>query len=99
MRNKLQSFSAVTAANAGFHAVAGPYDVNSPSKKTQARDKGYRDASLLDQRKACPHAKIVDHYGMDWIVRVKPLELDNSKRHKLLVSGDLGIATWRPVKR
>lgn len=97
MKNKLQSFAAVTAANAGFHAVAGPYDVNSPSNKTQSRDKGYRDASLADQRKVCPHAKIVDHYGMSWIVRVKPLELDNGKRNKQYVAGNLGVCAWKTV--
>ena len=97
MRNKLQSFAAVTAANAGFHAVAGPYDVHSPSDKKRAAQKLYCDNALNDQRGLCPHAKIVDHYGMSWIVRVKPLELDNGKRNKQNVEGNLGVCAWRTV--
>jgi len=95
MKNKLQSFSAVTAANAGYHAVAGPYDTNSPSDRIKARDTGYCESSLADQLKVCPHAKIVDYYGMSWIVRVKPLELDNGKRNKQYVAGNLGVKGGR----
>ena len=91
MKFKLQSFTAVSAANAGFHAVAGPYDVNSPSRKTKAREEAYRDGALEDQKKVCPHAKIVDHYGKAWIIRKKPFELDNGKRNKELVSSNLGV--------
>lgn len=99
MRNKLQSFTAVTAANAGFHAVAGPYDEHSPSDRVRQRDTGYCESSLADQLKLCPHARRVDHYGKTWIIRKLPFELDNGKRNKQNVSGDLGIATWRTDKR
>ena len=99
MRNKLQSFAAVTAANAGFHAVAGPFGVDSTSKLTSKSEKAACVRSCRDQQKICPKARIVTHHGKAWVIRVKPLELDNGKRHKLVVSGDLGIATWRPVKR
>lgn len=38
-----------------------------------------------------PHAKIIRHGSKAWIVRKKPLELDNGKRNKELVSSNLGI--------
>lgn len=99
MRNKLQSFAAVTAANAGFHAVAGPFAVDSASNLTRTSEQASCVRSYRSQKAICPKARIVLHHGKAWIIRKKPLELDNGKRHKLVVSGDLGIATWRPVKR
>jgi hypothetical protein len=99
MRNKLQSFASVTAANAGFHAVAGPYDEHSPSDRIKARDTAFCESSLADQRKLCPHARKVDHYGKTWIIRKLPLELDNGKRNKRIVSGDLGIWGGRMAKK
>jgi hypothetical protein len=95
MRNKLQSFAAVTAANAGFHAVAGPYDTNSPSDRIKARDTAFCESSLADQRKLCRHARKVDHYGKTWIIRKLPLELDNGKRNKQNVAGNFGIYAGR----
>jgi hypothetical protein len=54
---------------------------------------------LADQRKLCPHARKVDHYGKTWIIRKLPLELDNGKRNKRIVSGDLGIWGGRMAKK
>lgn len=95
MRNKLQSFSQVTAANTGFIAVAGPYDEHSPSDRVRQRDTGYCESSLADQLKLCPHARKVDHYGKTWIIRKLPLELDNGKCNKQNVAGNFGIYAGR----
>lgn len=99
MRTKLQSFAAVTAANAGFHAVAGPFGVDSTSKLTSKSEKAACVRSYRNQKALCPKARIVLHHGKAWIIRKLPLELDNGKRNKQNVAGDLGIATWRTDKR
>ena len=99
MRNKLQSFSAVTAANAGFHAVAGPFGVDSTSKLTSKSEKAACVRSCRDQQKICPKARIVLHHGKAWIIRKKPLELDNGKRQKLINAGNLGIVAGRMLVR
>ena len=95
MRNKLQSFAAVTAANAGFHAVAGPFGVDSPSKLTRISEQASCVRSYRSQKAICPKARIVLHHGKAWVIRKKPLELDNGKRHKQVVSGQLGICAGR----
>jgi len=95
----LQSAENVEARFPGFTCVAGPYGVNFIDKALCRHERALCVRSFRDQQKACPHAKLVMHGPKAWIIRKKPLELDNGKRHKLVVSGDLGIATWRPVKR
>jgi len=95
MRNKLQSFAAVTAANAGFHAVAGPFGVDSPSKLTRISEQASCVRSYRSQKAICPKARIVLHHGKAWIIRKLPLELDNGKRNKREVAGNFGICAGR----
>lgn len=95
----IQNGNVVEAANPGFTAVAGPYGVNMTDKAGRISERAACVRAYRDQHRACPHAKIILHGKKAWIIRKLPLELDNGKRHKLVVSGDLGIATWRPVKR
>jgi hypothetical protein len=95
MRNKLQSFAAVTAANAGFTAVAGPFGVDSPSDATRTSEKAACVRSYRNQKGICPKARIVLHHGKAWIIRKLPLELDNGRRNKQNVAGNFGICAGR----
>lgn len=90
-KEPLQNAEAVEALHPGFFAIAGPYGAYLKDKASRISERASCVRSLRDQKKACPHAKIIRHGSKAWIVRKKPLELDNGKRNKELVSSNLGI--------
>jgi len=90
-KEPLQNGDAVEALHPGYVAVAGPYGVNLKDKVSRISERASCVRSFRDQQRACPYTKIVMHGNKAWIIRKKPLELDNGKRNKMLVSSDLGI--------
>ena len=91
----LQSAEHVEARFPGMTAVAGPYGVNFIDKDLRKHERALCVRSFRDQQKVCPKSKVVMHGPKAWIIRKKPLELDNGKRNKQNVAGNFGIYAGR----
>lgn len=90
-----QNAAAVEAANPGFIAVSGPYNILNRNAAKAKEDQGSLDRSLVDQQKLCPHAKRVDHGPMVWIIRKKAMIVETDAKNRAFTSGKLGIKGGR----
>jgi len=99
MRTIQQNGASVARENPGYIAIAGPFAVQHPKEEFAKKYQDQAVSAYREQRKICPKARIVMHGTQAWVIRKKPLELDNGKRHKLVVSGNLGVVAGRMLVR
>lgn len=90
-----QNAEAVEAKHPGYTAVAGPYGVNLKDPEMRKHERALCARTCRAQQKACPHARIVFQGAKAWIIRKKPLELDEGKNHKAMRAGSFGIKAGR----
>lgn len=89
----LQSVAAVESANPGFFAHAGPYRVNHKDMEMAKKHKAECVRALRGEIARCPHAIIVSHGPMAWMISKREPELFNPT--KTFTSAKLGIKGGR----
>jgi hypothetical protein len=98
MKTLQQNCASVERAHPGYIAMVGPFAVNHTKPDFAKAYKAECVRAHREQKKVCPKARIVMHGTQAWVIRKKPLELDNETRTRRLFSGDLGIWAGRMMK-
>lgn len=99
MRTIQQNGASVARENPGYITIAGPFAVQHPKEEFAKKYQDQAVSAYREQKKICTKARIVMHGTQARVIRKKPLELDNGKRHKLVVSGNLGVVAGRMLVR